>query len=105
MQIVATRTGDHLDVVVQCERLDASVSPQFKRQVGDEITDDISNVTLDLSSVTFIDSSALGTMVSLLKMLGSRGGMTVRGVNPSVMGLFKLTRMDRVFTIEQATTA
>ena len=55
---------------------------------------------LDLSALTFLDSSGLGTLVSLHKTLRSRNG-TVRLLKPApnVRQILELTRLDRVFEI------
>ena len=44
-----------------------------------------------------MDSSSLGAMVSILKMVDVRGDFVVAGARGIVADLFKLTRMDRVF--------
>jgi len=55
---------------------------------------------LDLSSLTFLDSSGLGTLISLHKTLRSRNG-TVRLLKPTpnVRQILELTRLHRVFEI------
>lgn len=47
--------------------------------------------------VEFMDSSSLGTMVGILKMVGGKGDLMISGAQGIVADLFKLTRMDRVF--------
>ena len=56
-------------------------------------------IVLDLSEVDFIDSSGLGAIVSSLKTLGNDGDLVICGIRETVMGLFKITRMNRVFQI------
>ena len=55
---------------------------------------------LDLSALPFLDSSGLGTLVSLNKTLRSRNG-TVRLLQPApnVRQVLELTRLHRVFEI------
>jgi len=55
---------------------------------------------LDLSAMTFLDSSGLGTLISLHKTLRSRNG-TVRLLKPApnVLQILELTRLHRVFEI------
>ncbi|EEP99103.1 Anti-sigma factor antagonist [Yersinia ruckeri ATCC 29473] len=57
------------------------------------------NILLDFSRVDFIDSSCLGALVSLLKSLNGRGELAICSLNNNIHGMFKLTRMDRIFTI------
>jgi anti-sigma B factor antagonist len=56
----------------------------------------VTRFVIDLSGVEFIDSTGLGALVAVLKVSG-RGGMVVAGAQDSVVTLFKLTRMDKVF--------
>lgn len=80
-------------------RLDASVAPAFKEAAVQVIAGGVTRVVLDLDHVDFLDSSGLGAMVSILKALGSRGAIAVCNVKGSVLSLFQLTRMDKVFDI------
>jgi anti-sigma B factor antagonist len=52
-----------------------------------------------MSQVSFIDSSGLGAVVSVLKHMGSQGKFHLVSVTPAVMAVLRLTRMDRVFKI------
>ena len=81
------------------KRLDASVAPAFRQAVLQLVEGGDTRLVLDLSGLEFLDSSGLGAMVSILKALGSRGGLAVCGLQGSVLSLFKLTRMDQVFVI------
>jgi anti-sigma B factor antagonist len=73
-------------------------------QVRDEIRAALPATTvyldLDLSTLTFLDSSGLGTLISLHKTLRSRNG-TVRLLSPApnVQQILELTRLHRVFDI------
>ena len=73
-------------------------------QVRDEIRATLPATTtcldLDLSAMTFLDSSGLGTLISLHKTLRSRNG-TVRLLKPApnVQQILELTRLHRVFEI------
>jgi anti-sigma B factor antagonist len=60
------------------------------------------NFILDLLNVRLIDSCCLGTMVATANRLAAAGGR-IALVNPahSVEQLFRLTRLDRVFTIHK----
>ena len=100
MQLSITQTGADAIVAVQTPRLDASIAPQFRTEMLELVQKGAKNIVLDLSAVKLLDSSGLGTLVSILKALGGQGGISIRGASPSVLALFKLTRMDRVFTIE-----
>ncbi|MBW1989546.1 MAG: STAS domain-containing protein [Deltaproteobacteria bacterium] len=79
--------------------LDASVSGDFKQRLLEEIEGGGKQMVLDLSQVEFMDSSALGALVSALKAMGNVGDLAVCGVQNQVKDVFKLTRLDRVFRL------
>lgn len=59
-----------------------------------------SSFVLDFSNCKFIDSTGLGVLVSLYKKCKEINGMfTLKNLNPEVMRIFKLTRLDSVFNI------
>jgi anti-sigma B factor antagonist len=105
MQLIVNTAGINTVVAVHANRLDASIAPQFKAEMMAILNQGAKHLVLDLGAVKLIDSSGLGTLVSVLKALNGEGGIVIRGASPSVLGLFKLTRMDRVFTIEPAAVA
>lgn len=86
-------------VKVLINRLDASIASNFKTQLLEVVKSGATKLLIDLSDVSFIDSSGLGSFVSLLKSMKGKGTVSIAGANASVTGLFKLTSMDRVFSI------
>ncbi|MFA7621457.1 MAG: STAS domain-containing protein [Aminobacteriaceae bacterium] len=60
----------------------------------------VSNLTLDLHGLDYIDSSGLGVLISIHKRCLQKGGkMSVTGLRGMVEELFKLTRLDLVFEV------
>ena len=58
------------------------------------------NFIINLKLVNFIDSSGLGTLVSLLALLKKiNGQMKLVGINETIDELFKLTRLNDFFEI------
>jgi anti-sigma B factor antagonist len=53
------------------------------------------NVVLDISNVKFMDSSGLGAVMGVYKMLRDKK-IAVANAQKPVQDLFKLTRMDRL---------
>ncbi|MDD3581540.1 MAG: STAS domain-containing protein [Desulfobacca sp.] len=99
MQIEDKKIGDLLVVTPLEKRLDASSSADFKGKIVDWINAGYHRIILDLSKVDFVDSSGLGAIVSCLKTLGGSGDLMICSVKETVMSLFQLTRMNRVFQI------
>jgi anti-sigma B factor antagonist len=86
-------------VALNENRLDASIAPAFKQEMENIINLGNKQLILDLKALSFMDSSSLGAMVGILKYLGNDGKMVVVGVTGVVQDLFRLTRMDKVFTL------
>lgn len=93
-------------VEVQAPRLDAAQAAAFRNALLDVVKDGtVSKLVLDLGQVKMIDSSGLGALVSVLKSLNGKGAIHVAAANPSVLGVFKLTRLDRVFPMHESVDA
>lgn len=85
--------------VIDETRLDASVAPEFMSEMDKIITSGNDQIIIDISKLSFMDSSSLGAMVSVLKKISATGKMVIFGASGTVLELFKLTRMDRIFTL------
>ena len=66
-----------------------------------------SQIVLDLSGVTFMDSSALGVLISVHRRMPEGSALRLAAVSHTVGRLFSLTRLDSVFpmfdTVQAAT--
>ena len=59
------------------------------------------HLVLDLSEVHFFASAALGRLVGLKKRVNGVGGrFTIRHVDPDLMEIFRITRLDHVFDMQ-----
>lgn len=85
-----------LIIPVQKERLDAAAAPDFKREVEGMLAGH-DRVLLDLSAVTFIDSTGLGVLVAMVKQMGPGGKVAVIGTATPVARLFRITQLDTLF--------
>jgi len=99
MHLESVKTGGVLIVKPSEKRIDASVATEFKGKMVDWINEGNTKIILDLVNVDFIDSSGLGAIVSSLKAIGGHGALVISGLQETVMGLFRLTRMNKVFQI------
>ena len=99
MNLISESRGDTLVVVAMDERIDAAVAIQFKDRMREIVQDPAPCVMLDLSRVTFLDSSGLGAVVAVMKLLGADRRLELAGLTPTVDKVFRLTRMDSIFTI------
>jgi len=99
MDLSSNAQNGTLVVTVNESRIDAAVAIQFKDKMRERTEDAGDRVVLDLEQVSFIDSSGLGAIVAAMKQLGKDRRLDLAGLNKDVDRVFRLTRMDTVFTI------
>lgn len=92
----------HIAVVrFTASRLDALEAVEVRRELLATIEAGAGSLVLDMQSVTFVDSSGIGMLVSILKRLGMAGTLVLLHVNEHVMATLALVQLDRVFAIAQ----
>ena len=98
--IVSSNPNDEITVVKPgVARLTAANAKAFKDETLTLINNGASQIVVDFSDVTFIDSSGLGALVGVLKKIGNRGEINVAGLSNEVELMFRICRMDSVFSI------
>ncbi len=101
MQLDHSSHGETLLVQVVEDRIDASTAIQFKDGMQAASAVAKNRIVLDLSSVTFLDSSGLGAVVAVMKFCAPEIKVELAGLTPIVAKVFRLTRMDKVFQIHE----
>ena len=83
--------------------LNASNAAAFRDQARAALQPNHTRLDLDFAQLRFLDSSGLGALLSLHKILRTQGGI-LKLLNPSaaVTQLIELTRLHRVFEIVHA---
>jgi len=99
MNITVRQEGAALVARFDEARLDAAVAIQFKDRMREIAAGSPDRVILDLSRVEFLDSSGLGAVIAVMKMLGPERRLELAALGPAVERVVRLTRMDTVFTI------
>jgi anti-sigma B factor antagonist len=79
--------------------LDLSTAPRLKWLLVDALEAGHSRIVLDLSGVTFIDSTALGVLVSVKRRLGDSGRLAIVCARPNVLKIFEFAGVDGAFAI------
>ncbi len=101
MNLVSEPIGDMLLIRVMDSRIDAAVAIQFKDRMREVTAHPATRVVLDMSNVSFLDSSGLGAVVAVMKHLNPTRHLELSGLTASVEKVFRLTRMDSVFKIHR----
>ena len=73
----------------------------LKEFVNKEIEGDNKYIGIDLKNVNIINSSGLGILISLLKKIKAAGGnLKLLNANEKLLNIFKITKLNLVFEIE-----
>ncbi|AWB49870.1 anti-sigma factor antagonist [Gemmobacter aquarius] len=99
MQLTVRRETGVTVVRADEARLDAAGVLAFKDRFREAVVNVQGRVILDLGSVNFLDSSGLGAVVAARKFLDDGVALELAALTPAVERVFRLTRMDSVFTI------
>ena len=89
-------------VVPLAGEIDVSSAPRLRAELHGRIDVGTQNLVLDVSELAFIDSAGLGVIVGAARRLRDErsGSVVLRGVQPQLLRVLRLTRLDHVFEIE-----
>jgi anti-sigma B factor antagonist len=100
------RPGGSLGVIVLGGEVDIYTAPQFKLCMLGLLDDGVDKLVVDLTDVTFIDSTALGVLIGGVRRLSGVGGaMTLVVTSRPVERVLSITGLDRVFKIRSTREA
>lgn len=93
--------GNVMVIALRGDSLDASNVREFRDQMQ-KLIKDCHQIVLDMGQVKFVDSSGLGALISCLRETNARkGDFRLGNMSRSVLALFELMRMHRVFSIHE----
>ena len=94
------KLNGHRHVVSVRGEIDLFTAPELKQVLIEAIEDGRSRVVVDLSDVSFLDSTALGVLIGAVKRLHSRdGALAIVNVDANIAKTFEITGLDKIFTI------
>jgi anti-sigma B factor antagonist len=105
-EIAERSAGEAVTVLAIRGEIDVSTAPELRERLLAATTDPPRIVVVDLSEVSFLDSTALGVLVSGVKRLRSEGGdlrLVVTG--RSVAKVLEVTGLVEVFSIFETVDA
>ncbi len=96
-------SGHKLEIGLNLAKFDATITAEFKDTVKGAWRDGITSVTIDFSDVEFIDSSGIGALLSVQKMIGVQGEpLELKNAGKNVVDVVELLRLHRVFNVKPA---
>ena len=97
------RRGEALGIVTLAGEVDIYTAPRFKECLLEVLDGGVERLVIDLSGVTFIDSTALGVLIGGVRRVNAAGGaMTLVVTSRPVERVLSITGLDRVFTIHES---
>jgi anti-sigma B factor antagonist len=88
---------EHTNVISPEGELDLSTAPRLKWMLADSLDAGASQVVVDLSLVTFIDSTALGVLVGANMRLNVDARLAIVCARANVLKIFELSGLDGAF--------
>jgi anti-sigma B factor antagonist len=80
--------------------IDLHESPNVREALKPLIEKKIHRIYVDLSGVTYIDSSGLAVLIDAMQRIGSYGGkFGLIAIPPSVRNVLEIARLDQVFRV------
>ena len=95
MEIVAD-----VPVVKVTGEIDVYTAPEFKSAVTEAIETGAVSLIIDLTNVSYMDSSGFGILLGATKRLRPKGGcINLLGCSEAVTRMLSITRLDTIFGI------
>ena len=104
--VSSERRGEALGIVTLAGEVDIYTAPRFKECLLELIDGGSERLVVDLSGVTFIDSTALGVLIGGVRRVNASGGaMALVVTSRPVERVLSITGLDRVFAIHESLEA
>ena len=92
--------ADKTGVVSVAGELDMHTAPPFKQQILDALNNGHARVVIDLSDCEFLDSTALGVLITANNRLSDqKHRLVLVAADRNIVKVFEITGLDRMFTI------
>ena len=91
-----------LRINVSTKRFDAAHIDEFREKMNRLPEADYDPVRVDLDGVEMIDSSAVGALLGVQKMVGADRRLILENAHPAVVSVIELLRLHRVFDVRGA---
>lgn len=102
MNLSKEKVNGILIITIEEKEANLSKSDRFKELVVEEINSGERNIIISFKNVLYLDSSFLGALVGILKMLlPLNGRLVISDLNADIENLFELTRLNKIFSIKE----
>ena len=96
----AMRTEGGIAVLGVAGEIDVYTAPEFKSAINRAIESGTTDLVIDLSQVSYMDSSGFGTLLGATKRVRPKGGsINLIGCSEAIERMMRITRLDTVFNL------
>ncbi|WP_225755043.1 STAS domain-containing protein [Actinotalea sp. Marseille-Q4924] len=97
---VTSRANGDRTVVEVTGEIDVYTAPALREELSSLIDAESTNLVVDLTQVSFMDSTGLGVLVGALKKVRTLGGDLQLVISQEkILKVFRITALTQVFTI------
>jgi len=97
---IEVRNRDGSTVVAARGEVDVATAPALRDGLDEALDHDIGTVVVDLTGVTFIDSTGLGVLIGARRRCVEAGrDLRVVVAEPRILKVFEITGLTELFTI------
>ncbi|MCX5665529.1 MAG: STAS domain-containing protein [Candidatus Omnitrophica bacterium] len=99
---MSVKTEVKNDLTVCCieGEIDINTAPDIKKAFEKLISKKTPKIVINLTKVTYVDSSGLATLVEILKNMRAYGGrMRLCNMAHKIKSLFEITKLEKLFEI------
>ena len=97
---LVVREQDGWAVLAVSGEIDIATAPSLRERLHALLADDKRQIVVDLDDVGFLDSTALGVLVGVLKRARAEDGeVRIVCTQPRVRKVFEITRLDSAFDL------
>ena len=94
--------SDETAVVSVAGELDMYTAPSFEQELVAALVSGTRRVVVDLSKCEFLDSTALRVLLRTRASLEDKSRLVLAAPDRSILRVFQITGLERLFTIERA---
>lgn len=100
LRVKSRRLKAGTGVVELFGEVDVYSAPQAKQAMQELIDNGVTNLLIDLQNTDYLDSTAMGVLVGMLRRVAENNGwVRLVGPRPRVRRLFEITRLDQILPI------
>jgi anti-sigma B factor antagonist len=96
----ATREVDGLTILVLGGEVDVYTAPQFREAIEKVLAPGQLHLIIDMSGISYIDSSGFGILLSAVKRIRPNGGsVNLVSCNSAIDRVLRITKLNTVFNV------